>query len=172
MIKSTIVDMVVSVNQLEPAMPVSILSDSLQRLTHTYKSRLREAVQEKQLALPITHIRVLKGVCRNPECTAQSIARRMQRDKAQITRVLKELLSQGLVEKVGNPHDRRSQLLRPTEQGRQIMQELRALERQTAGVMTKSLSQDEIEQFVRLADVMAANLTGDLAPRKGSGKGK
>lgn len=153
-------------------MPSSALSDSLHRLTHAYKSQLREAVLEKQMALPITHIRVLKGVCKNPECTAQSIAKRMCRDKAQITRVLKELISERLVERAENPQDRRSQLLRPTEQGRQVMQQLRKLEQKTADSMTKNLSPEEIEQFVRLANTMAENLIGDSAAHKANCRGE
>jgi DNA-binding MarR family transcriptional regulator len=80
----------------------------LHRLTHTYKSRLRETIKEKQIPLSIKHIRALKGISRNPACTAHSIAQRMQRDKAQITRVLNELLKDGLIAKIDNPKDSRS----------------------------------------------------------------
>lgn len=134
------------------------IGEALHRLMHAYKSHMRQAVQDRQLGLPITHIRALKGVCRNPQCTAQSIAQRMQRDKAQITRVLNELLRDGLIEKRDNPADRRSQLLRSTPKGRAIMGQLRGLERKTATAMSKNLSREEVGEFIRLATIMAENL--------------
>jgi DNA-binding MarR family transcriptional regulator len=137
------------------------LGDALHHLVHSYKSSLREAIRAQAIALPITHIRVLKGVCRNPECTAQSIGNRMQRDKAQITRVLKELLDEGLIIKVDNPADRRSQLLRPTAQGEAVMAQLSELENQTIARMTQNLTDDEVASFMRIAKVMAGNLKGD-----------
>lgn len=142
-------------------MSSALISESLHRLLHAYKSHMYRELQNKQLGLPITHIRVLKGVCRNPSCTAQSIARHMQRDKAQITRVLNELLREGLVEKRENPADRRSQLLFPTAKGRDVIGQVNTIERQTAALMTKNLTTKEVDMFIRLAAAMAKNLGGD-----------
>ena len=83
----------------------------------------------------------------------------MQRDKAQITRVLKELLNDGLIEKRPNPKDGRSQLLIPTERGAAVLTELIQAEQNTADVMTRSLGQQELEQFAELAARMVENLT-------------
>ena len=133
----------------------SSLSDTLHRLVHAYKKQLRAEIGAQQLSLPVTHIRALKGVCRNPECTAQSIALRMQRDKAQITRVLNELQQTGLITKIDNPNDGRSQLLRPTAEGEAIMAQMNLIEQQTVAKMTQSLTPDEVDTFIRLANVMS-----------------
>ncbi|MCK7596957.1 MarR family transcriptional regulator [Microbulbifer sp. CAU 1566] len=137
----------------------SLLSDTLHRLVHVYKSRLRAEVTQRALGLPITHMRALKGICRNPHSTAQSIALRMHRDKAQITRVLKELLMEGLIEKRPNPEDGRSQLLFPTEKGSEVMRQLLEAERETAAAMTRSLSDAELKQFAELSARMVENLS-------------
>ncbi|MCQ3829774.1 MarR family winged helix-turn-helix transcriptional regulator [Microbulbifer elongatus] len=142
-------------------MSESTLSDNLHRLMHRYRSRLREEVARRDLGLPITHIRALKGICRNPHSTAQSIAQRMQRDKAQITRVLKELIAEQLIEKRPNPDDGRSQLLLPTERGRAVLADLMAAEQETAKAMTRSLSANELEQFADLTARMVSNLTSE-----------
>ncbi|WP_105104237.1 MarR family winged helix-turn-helix transcriptional regulator [Microbulbifer pacificus] len=134
------------------------LSNILHRLVHGYRTCLRAEVSERKLGLPITHIRVLKGICRNSESTAFSIAQRMQRDKAQITRVLKELLSDGLIEKRPNPDDGRSQLLFPTERGCLVMEQLLEVERNTANRMTHGLTKRELQQFTELSARMVANL--------------
>ncbi|MFD1216541.1 MULTISPECIES: MarR family winged helix-turn-helix transcriptional regulator [Microbulbifer] len=137
----------------------STLSDNLHRLMHVYRSRLRAEVSVRDLGLPITHIRALKGICSNPESTAHSIAQRMQRDKAQITRVLKELLNDGLIEKQPNPKDGRSQLLFPTAKGSAVLTEVLKAEQHTADVMTRSLSSKELERFTELTARMVENLT-------------
>lgn len=146
-------------------MPTHSLSESLHRLTHAYKRQLREAIREQQIQLPVTHIRALKGVCRNPECTAQSIATRMQRDKAQITRVLNELLQAGLIVKIDNPNDRRSQLLRPTQQGEETMNQIRLAEQQTAERLTQLLGPDDLESFIRIANTMSDSVNEELQPQ-------
>lgn len=131
-----------------------LLSETLHELVHAYKKQLRSDIVAQNITLPVTHIRVLKGVCRNPECTAHSIAQRMQRDKAQITRVLNELQQTGLITKIDNPNDGRSQLLRPTAEGENIMAKMVVAERQTVACMTQGLSFDEVETFIRLASII------------------
>lgn len=45
-------------------------------------------------------------------------------DKGQITRLVKELVSKGLVDKVANPNDKRSQFLTLSEQGEECFKRL------------------------------------------------
>ncbi|MGP4843967.1 MarR family winged helix-turn-helix transcriptional regulator [Marinobacter sp. 1Y8] len=137
------------------------LSEPLHRLTHAYKSGLRRAIRESQITLPITHIRALKRINAVTDCTAQSIVQHTQRDKAQITRVLNELLANGLIIKSDNPNDRRSQLLKLTPSGDQVLKQIQALEKETTALMTKGMKQTDVELFVRLANTLADNLSGD-----------
>lgn len=139
-------------------MTTTAISESLHRLTHAYKSALRESIQDQGIPLPITHIRALKAICRNPASTPQSIATRMRRDKAQITRVLNELQQTGLILKLDNPNDRRSQLLRPSPEGERIMARLNELEQETVARMTQHLSPNALETFISVARTMTDNL--------------
>ncbi|MCU7961749.1 MarR family winged helix-turn-helix transcriptional regulator [Shewanella sp. SW32] len=156
------------------------LSETLHRLVHAYKKQLRSDIAAQEIDLPVTHIRALKGVCRNPESTAQSIALRMQRDKAQITRVLNELQQSGLITKIDNPKDGRSQLLRPTAEGEKIMTQINASERKTVARMTQALSSDEVDTFIKLAnrisksvdDAAAKSETDCLTQKRPSSKPK
>ncbi|WP_286222510.1 MarR family winged helix-turn-helix transcriptional regulator [Marinobacter apostichopi] len=146
----------------------SSLSDALHRLMHAYKRQLRAGIQQQQIPLPITHIRVLKGICRLPDATARSIAQRMNQDKAQITRVLNELMQSGLIEKTENPNDRRSQFLTPTREGAKMMSKIDALEEQAAEHMTRNLSDSELDTFVRIAGTMIESSTSDSTADKGA----
>lgn len=149
-------------------MTTSSLSDTLHRLMHAYKRQLRAGIHQHQISLPITHIRALKGIGRLPESTARSIAQRMNKDKAQITRVLNELMQYKLIEKADNPNDRRSQFLVPTAAGRQMLSKIDLLEEQAAANMTRNLSADELEAFVRIAGNMIESSTDIDTPDKGT----
>lgn len=155
--------MVDNVNQnSSQGMPINSLSDALQKVTHAYRSAMTLAIREAEVPLPVTHVRVLKAVSYMPDCTANAIAQRMRRDKAQITRVLNELLASGLINKRGNPADRRSQLLEPSIAGTAMMQRIKQLEQQTLARMTRDLNPDEVELFICLARRMTDNL--DASP--------
>ncbi|MGI2059214.1 MarR family winged helix-turn-helix transcriptional regulator [Shewanella baltica] len=149
-------------------MPSLSLSETLHRLVHAYKKQLRSDIAAQEIDLPVTHIRALKGVCRNPESTAQSIALRMQRDKAQITRVLNELLQGGLITKIDNPKDGRSQLLRPTAEGENIMTQISTSERKTVARMTQALSSAEVDTFIKLANRISKSVDEAAAAKSGA----
>lgn len=134
------------------------LSETLHQLIHTYINLLHEGIKRQDLELSITHIRTLKGVCHNPHSTAKSIAERMQRDKAQITRALNDLLAAGLIIKTDNPNDGRSQLLELTVKGKDIMVKLNAAEVWAKNQLTQDLTSVELELFFRVSRAMIDNV--------------
>ncbi|MFK8050453.1 MAG: MarR family winged helix-turn-helix transcriptional regulator [Halioglobus sp.] len=139
-------------------MPSESLGEALHQLMHAYKHLLHEGIREQKIELPITHIRALKGICRNPQSTAQSIALRMQRDKAQITRALNDLIEAGMIAKADNPQDRRSQLLKPTSKGKKVMAKLEAAEDLAVQQLTRNLEAEDLAFFLRLSSTMANNV--------------
>ena len=148
-------------------MPRISLGEAVHRLMHAYKSLLREAIRKQEIELPVTQIRILKGICRSPGGTAHSIAQRMQRDKAQITRALNDLIGAGLIVRVDNPADRRSHLLEPTSCGRKIMARLDAAEDWAVQQLTRDLEADDIALFLRVSNTMADSAEQNPAPATG-----
>ncbi|MBE0442732.1 MAG: MarR family winged helix-turn-helix transcriptional regulator [Psychrobacter sp.] len=134
------------------------LSETLHQLIHTYTNLLLEGVKRQELDLSVTHIRTLKGVCQNPEVTAKSIAQRMQRDKAQVTRALNDLLVADLIVKKDNPLDGRSQLLQPTAKGKAVMAKLNAAEEWTREQLTQHLTEAELNAFLQVSKTMINNV--------------
>lgn len=138
------------------------IGESLHRLLHAYKRALRQAYQEAGLNLAISQIRSLKVIHHAQEhnliCTPQTIADRLQRDKAQITRLTKDLLEQELIAKQAHPEDRRSQILTLTEKGSSVFRTMRQIEKLAGNRMAQGLNVDEISEFIRLADAMSENL--------------
>lgn len=135
-------------------MALPSLNEALHRLLHAYKKQLRVNIRQHQIPLSITQIRVLKGIGRIPDCTAMAIAQRMGQDKSRVTRVLNDLAHEGLIERSANPNDRRSQLLKPTKAGVEMLGKLSTLEDEAATRLTGQISAHELETFLRIAAVM------------------
>lgn len=125
---------------------------------HAYKHFLREGIDAQKIQLSVTNIRVLKSICRRPQSTAHSISQRMQRDKAQITRALNDLIDADLIKKAENPKDRRSQLLVPTPKGKTIMTKLDKVESEAEQRLTRGMKPEDLATFLRLSNAMADKL--------------
>ncbi|MBS99822.1 MAG: MarR family transcriptional regulator [Oceanospirillaceae bacterium] len=139
------------------------IGEALHRLLHAYKRAMRQAYRDLGIELAVAQIRTLKVIRQYQylmagPCTAQAIASQIGRDKAQIARMVKELLSAELIEKRSNPEDGRSQLLLLTPLGEAILEQIRAAERQASLRMAEGLAKEELATFVRLGDTMTANL--------------
>lgn len=133
------------------------MQEAFFHLIHGFKRAMRGKIVEMELTQ--MQVRVLKIIDRVNSCTAQVIADYVARDKAQITRLLKDLVDQGLIQKVDNPSDKRSQLLVPTELGCQCIKQIKTAERQVVKKMSRGMDKSELEQFNQLAQRMIENLS-------------
>lgn len=145
------------------------IDDALHQLLHSYHRAMRQACREAGLELPVSHLRTLKIIGHfqtrtGTPCTSHAIATRLERDKAQIARVIKELLNDGLIEKRHNPDDRRSHFLTLTEAGTATLACIRQAERQAGARLSRGLSPEELDSFSRLSQIMIRNLNSDPTP--------
>lgn len=141
----------------------SPIGEALHQLLHAYKRALQQSYQARGIDFGIGHIRSLKVINAHQAtpaspCTARQIVARLQRDKAQIARLVKDLLAAELIDKHDNPEDRRSQILRLTPVGEAMLARIQEAEQHASLRMARGLSQDEMHAFVRLAKSMTGNL--------------
>lgn len=80
--------------------------------------------------------RAVVMILKNPEMTADSLAKALVADKALVARTITELQDRGLIDRKRNPNDKRSFLLVPTNELLTIKEELLKLEK-------------EVEEYVR-----------------------
>jgi DNA-binding MarR family transcriptional regulator len=132
--------------------------DAIFKLAHTVKRHFHLMLDAEQLGIVPMQLRVLKVIHKTRHCTANDIVQRIKRDKAQVTRLIAGLIDQGLIRKLPNPEDKRSQLLVFTEQGEKIQQQLILQSQKTYTQITQGLSDDEIAQFELIAEKMTRNL--------------
>lgn len=133
--------------------------DNLFHLVHVLKRQLHEQIE--QLGLPIApmHVRVIKIISKQSPCTAMDVVNFLNRDKAQVTRLIKTLIEEGFIEKRPNPEDKRSQCLLTTEKGNEVLSKIKAVDAEIFQKMTLNVSEEELEAFQLVAGKLAENLS-------------
>jgi DNA-binding MarR family transcriptional regulator len=132
--------------------------ESLFNLVHVLKRQLHDQIEQLDLGMAPMHVRVMKIIDKKKPCTAIDIASFLDRDKAQVTRLVSTLIENGLITKAPNPNDKRSHYLSITDTGMDIIKTISKVDTETRQIMMEDLSPEEITEFQRIADIMAKNL--------------
>ncbi|MEC6831350.1 MarR family transcriptional regulator [Photobacterium toruni] len=132
--------------------------DNLFQLVHALKRQLHEQIEHLDLGITSMHVRVIKIIHKMTPCTAVDIATVLERDKAQITRLVNTLIDKELITKIANPIDKRSSYLCITNSGMEIVKQLTVIDNTMQEKITTNISLDEIAVFQQLADKMTNNL--------------
>ncbi|MEC6814355.1 MarR family transcriptional regulator [Photobacterium toruni] len=132
--------------------------DNLFQLVHALKRQLHEQIEHLDLGITPMHVRVIKIIHKMTPCTAVDIATVLERDKAQITRLVNTLIDKELITKIANPIDKRSSYLCITDSGMEIVKQLTVIDNTMQEKITTNISLDEIAVFQQLADKMTNNL--------------
>ena len=139
------------------------IKEPLFNLLHSMKRTLRQAIDSNDFGLTPLHFRILKIiVSRDRQIMANDIVIKTLIDKAQLARLIKELISLEYVVKVDNPSDKRSYFLGLTSTGKEVVAQLSGAEKRVSELMQKGLTEQEIADFARLANQMTHNLNQEL----------
>lgn len=132
--------------------------DNLFHLVHVLKRQLHEQIEQLELPIAPMHVRVIKIISKQSPCTAMDVVNFLNRDKAQVTRLIKTLIEEGFIEKRPNPEDKRSQCLLTTEKGNEVLAKIKAVDAEIFQKMTLNVSEEELEAFQLVAGKLAENL--------------
>ncbi len=133
--------------------------DNLFHLVHVLKRQLHEHIEQLELPIAPMHVRVIKIISKQSPCTAMDVVNFLNRDKAQVTRLIKTLIEEGFIEKRPNPEDKRSQCLLTTEKGNEVLAKIKAVDTEIFQKMTLNVSEEELEAFQLVAGKLAENLS-------------
>ncbi|CAH1521522.1 MarR family transcriptional regulator [Vibrio owensii] len=133
--------------------------DNLFHLVHVLKRQLHEQIEQLELPIAPMHVRVIKIISKESPCTAMDVVNFLNRDKAQVTRLIKTLIEEGFIEKRPNPEDKRSQCLLTTEKGNEVLSKIKAVDAEIFQKMTLNVSGEELEAFQLVAGKLAENLS-------------
>lgn len=134
------------------------LSEALFSLVHSVRNNMKHEIKLLDLDLSPMHFKSLKVISMIEGCTGQKLADFMGRDKAQINRLIKELVSQELIVKEENENDKRSQFLVLSATGREIMQMFKTIEKRVFSQMVGDISAEKIDTFIEVTQKLKSNL--------------
>jgi DNA-binding MarR family transcriptional regulator len=134
------------------------LSEALFSLVHSVRNNIKHEIKLLDLDLSPMHFKSLKVISMIEGCTGQKLADFMGRDKAQINRLIKELVSQELIVKEENKNDKRSQFLVLSATGREIMQMFKTIEKRVFSQMVGDISAKKIDTFIEVTQKLKNNL--------------
>lgn len=134
------------------------LIDAIFQFLFDFRSQLSQDLAHAGLGSAPMHMKILKLAKELPDATAQHIAQYLKRDKAQINRVLQEMISKGYVSKTQHPNDKRSQLLQLTAEGESVLQQMAEIEHNLITRMCRDIPQQDIAHFIDLTERFRDNL--------------
>ncbi|MFY8325078.1 MarR family winged helix-turn-helix transcriptional regulator [Pseudoalteromonas sp. ZZD1] len=137
------------------------LAATLFALAQSYRVTVRNSINANELGINALHVRCLHIIAQTPGCTANDIVQQTQRDKAQIARLIKELIKLDLVTKCADENDKRCFILSFTTAGEQLLQKLHAAEQSVDALLCKGLDQSQIDNFLHTANTMISNIKND-----------
>ena len=122
------------------------------------KVSMKAIMKEQGLSLSPLHFMILKNIYETENCTANYLADVAAKDKGQVTRLIQEVINQGLIIKSPNPNDKRSQYLFLTDKGLTVYQHLAQADQKVLKEMRKDVSDEELKAFLNIGKKMLANL--------------
>jgi len=125
---------------------LSSIADTLERAANQIYGRRWD--------LNLTAWRTLAILAQYEPTTAQNISRRSHIDKGWISRSVVRLEERGLLLRVPNDKDNRSQLLSLTDAGRELVAQIAPLSRQRNEALLSVLSPAEAESFLRCLELV------------------
>ncbi|TYC90461.1 MarR family winged helix-turn-helix transcriptional regulator [Novosphingobium sp. BW1] len=126
------------------------LANRMRNIAESFQDHLAHMPALRELALTPFQARLLRVIGQRPGVSQLELARRTQRDKAQIARAIKELDTRGLVERRAHPDDWRSQCLFLTPSACTAREKVEDQRREIAALAFSSLGEAEQDQLMTL----------------------
>ena len=134
------------------------MRDAVWQLMRTFKYSMKHAVKTGKLEISSVHVRVLHTIELTNNCTANDVSMQLQVDKAQIARIVKELLDQEWIVRAPHPTDGRSRILQLTSSGKTLIEKVHKIEGEVFQVMTQCVSAEEAAVFMNVVKKMSKSL--------------
>ncbi|MCH1924007.1 MarR family transcriptional regulator [Shewanella sp. C31] len=151
MIKSIKINLIDKVNYMS-------IQQQLFMVLEAYKSALQSQFSQHLPQLSLSHFLVMRLIGAEGTVTPLQVAQRLRRDKAQITRLLAELVDKAWLLKQPHPQDRRSVQLLLTPAGEALLQHATALEQQLSQQMLHGMADAQQQQLAAGLEVLLHNL--------------
>ena len=93
--------------------------------------------------------------------TQQELATQLHSNKVQVVRIIDYLSSNGYVERVQNPADKRKYVLTITEKAALVMPDIHQVIKTTSNSAFEGLSESKIDELYEMLDIIENNLVSE-----------
>ena len=101
--------------------------------------------------------------------TQQELASKLLCDKVQVVRIIDYLSSNGYVERLQNPVDRRKYELTITDKARKVLPDIKKTLQNATSVATNGLSESQVNELQSMLVIIERNLLSDRNLKAGEG---
>ena len=150
-------------NAIDRPVRIQRTIEALQGLVEVFEDR-REALA-RSVGLSPTQWQVLEQVGRD-DFMPSLFARRRDVSAAAVSRTLKQLLDQRLVDVQISPRDARQRLYRVTRKGRKVLEEVRGERERAIAAVWETLSGPDLARFEKLCGQLTGRLRAYEASRR------
>ena len=147
-------------------MPKPLIHEAVFALGFDLKTAMSDAVKKLDIGLTAPHLRALRLIWSGDNVTSQEISQSLRRDKAQVARIVSELLNRKLVRRIENPDDKRSQFLVVTAKGSEIFESVAKIEIALQDVVLQGISAKDVATFVKVAKQVSENIRNIESDKK------
>lgn len=110
--------------------------------------------------------KILEFLAEHEPCEQKEIAEGCNLDSASVTGILRRMETRDLIKREFKNGNRRSLYVSMTEYGKEMSEKVENTFSFVDGLAVKNLSKDEIDEFIRLLDIVNLNLTNLLEGKK------
>ncbi|WP_199711828.1 MarR family winged helix-turn-helix transcriptional regulator [Alginatibacterium sediminis] len=134
------------------------INHALRAIHMNIRSKMIAEVKRQQVEFsPLEHI-AMSYILETGASSQQMLVESMNKDKAQIARIVARLLAQDLIIKQENPADKRAVLLELSAKGKTLLQRLDDVEMEILTDMLQGFTQSESQSLQLLLDRVSKNL--------------
>jgi len=133
--------------------------DKIYNVVFLLKKNVTTHIDIQSLAITPMHFGVIRTVRKHQPCTLNILAELMDRDKAQVTRLVNVLEEQSMILRAPNPDDKRSQLLQLRSKGEDVFSKLDEIGVNVTQKMFKGISESDQALYEEITDKIITNLS-------------
>ncbi|RXE98403.1 MarR family winged helix-turn-helix transcriptional regulator [Pseudoalteromonas sp. PS5] len=133
--------------------------ESIFKFMKEFREQLDRELKLANLDYNPVFYKVLKLVASIPNCTAQKITTIFGKDKALVTRIIKEMVNLDLIEQERDKKDSRKKILSLTAKGRDTLITFQEVQGKLEKLITSSVSPEEIEVFLKVINSIKSDIS-------------
>jgi len=123
-----------------------------------FKQNVNEAFEKGGFDITAEQFLLLDTLWTEGPLSQQQIADVMMKDKNSVVKLVDSLESRKLVKRESNANDRRQNIIKVTPKANAMLEPVTNLALESVAKITNGLTEDEIEVFIKVLDVMARNM--------------